>query len=148
MAIQTSYSENITPYYEGQILNQESATIISRTVETAAGAGFGKVVEQGADDYGVIIPAGGSAAFRGITVRDQARTAASPSAYAQYEEAAVMTKGVVVVTASVAVDVGTQAYYVPATGAITDVSTDNVAIPGGFFDATTGGSGLVPLRLK
>lgn len=148
MAVQSTYAENLTQWVEGQIADQENKTVISRTVEDAAGIGFGKVVEQGSGDYGVIAPAGGGAQYRGVTVRDQARTAASPSAYAQYESAAVMTKGVVIVTVGAAVSVGEQAYYVPATGVITNVSTSNTIIPGARFDADAGNGALCPLRLS
>lgn len=147
MPIQTSYSNTITPYYAGQIANEEPHTIISRTVEDAAGIGFGKVVVQGAAAYGVIVPAGGGSAFRGVTVRDQARQAATPDVFARYEEAAVMTKGVVIVSASVAVNAGDPAYFVPATGVITNVATNNTAM-NAVFDATIAGAGLVPLRLN
>lgn len=146
-AVQTTYAERITALTLGQIADQEPHTIISRTVADAAGIGFGKVVCQGATDNAVIAPAGGAAAFRGVTVRDQARDPNNPDLFAQYEEAAVMTKGVVVVTTSVAVSAGDAAYYVDATGVITNVSTANVAM-NAIFDADAGIGALVPLRLK
>lgn len=147
MPVQSSYSERITALVLGQILDQENKTLISRTVEDAAGIGFGKVVVQGSGDYGVKVPAGGGEVFRGITVRDQARPAANPDTYAQYEEAALMTKGVVVVTVGAAVSVGEQVYFVPATGVITNVSTSNTAIVGARFDADAGNGALCPVRL-
>ena len=146
-AVQSTYAERFTAYTLGQILNQELANIISRTVETAAGVGYGKVVCQGSGDNGVIVPAGGATKFRGITVRDQARPATAPELYAQYDEAGVMTQGVVVVTVGVNVVKGEQVYYVDASGVITNVSTGNVAIPNAIFDATASSGGLCPVRL-
>lgn len=147
MPVQSTYAENLTPLVLGQIANQENKTVISRTVEDAAGIGFGKVVCQGSGDRGVIAPAGGAAAYRGITVRDQARPAGSPDTYAQYDDAGVMTKGVVVVQVSVAVSVGQPVYYVDATGVFTNVSSGNVAIPNAVFDADASQDALCPVRL-
>jgi hypothetical protein len=60
-----------------------------------------------------------------------------------------MKKGVIVVTASVAVDVGDLVYYVPATGVLTntDNSGANTLIDGATWDTSTSGSGLAALRL-
>ncbi len=48
--------------------NTEPKTLISRTVETAAGIGFGLPVAQGTNDGGVIATVAGTTAILGITV--------------------------------------------------------------------------------
>lgn len=148
MPVQTTYSENIAAAQEGQVVNQEPHTIISRVVEISGGIGFGKVAVQGALDSGIRTSHADHTKFRGITVRNPTVDAANPNAYAQNEPASIMTKGVIYVTAGANVAVRDAAYFVPATGVITNVSTDNVAIPNAFFDATASSGALVPLRLN
>lgn len=150
MVVQTTYEAATPKLVAGLVVSQDTVTnVISRTVEDAAGIGFGLVVCQGANDRGIIKPAGGAAAYRGITVRSRTVDADAPDLYKQNDpNAEVMTKGVVAVTASVAVSAGDAAYFVDATGVITNVSTGNVAIPGGIFDADAGIGELVPLRIN
>lgn len=142
-AVQTTYNAQHARWVEGMVLNSESSNVISRIVESAAGIGFGKVACQGAADNGVIVPAA-SKAYRGITVLDPTQAG---DAYAQYATAAVMTKGVIVAQASVAVAVGDPVYFVPATGVLTNVSTSNTLIPNAIWETSTSGAGLAAVRL-
>ena len=142
-ALQTSYSETHAPYVEGMIANSEKSNIVSRVVETAAGIGFGKVAVRGTADNQIKV-AEADAAYLGITVRD---TTQLQDSYLQYGTAAVMTKGVIVVQASVAVAQGDAVHFVPATGVLTNVATGNTAIPGATWDSSTSGAGLAKLRL-
>lgn len=82
----------------------------------------------------------------GITLLDSSQLQDS---YAQYATAVVRTKGVVVVQASVAVNQGDFVYFVPSTGALTNVSNAgaNVAIPLARWETTTSGAGLAAVRL-
>lgn len=52
MPIQTTYAETLTAGKVGALVNMEHSDIISRTVEDAAGIGFGLPVAQGANDRG------------------------------------------------------------------------------------------------
>lgn len=152
MAIQTSYSQNIRPGVEGAIVNMEDARLISRNVETAAGIGFGKVVQQGADADGVIsdlntIPMTAQTIL-GITVRDRSVRPETPNAFAQYESARIMREGVIWVMTAATVTPADIVTVTLATGAIgkTAVGAGVVAIPGARWESS--GTGLVKLRLS
>lgn len=241
-SIQTSYSERLTQWQEGQIANQESLlNVITRKLESSAGIGFGKVALRGSagdtcaisavagtavgaavagntgngtitgaptvaagavpgvyqliaiepgtdagkfemeDPNGVILGtvvvgveatlggltftiADGSTDFvsgdrftitvsgapvpLGITVRDPSVPPNGPDKYLQYDPVNIMTKGVIIVSASVAVTHGQQVYFVPATGVFTNVATGNVPIPGATFDMSAAQDALVPVRLS
>lgn len=145
MAVQTTYQERIDPAFAGQIANMVPATLISRTVETAAGVALGTAVEQGTEDYGCIAFAGGGAVV-GIAVRERSLDPNTPDKFAQYDNARIMTKGSVWVTAAVAVDAGDDVYVTDA-GAFTNVSSGNTQIVGARFDTSTTGEALAIVRL-
>lgn len=99
MAVQTTYSENIRAAVEGMIADmQAEINLVSRTVETAAGIGFGKVVDQGTADRGTVVAGASTDKPIGFTVRERSVDPASPNAFAQYDSARIMTKGVIWVT--------------------------------------------------
>src|SRR5690606_33541782 len=125
MAVQTTYSDTIRAGVPGQIVSTEPATLISRTVEDAAGIGFGVAVAQGTADKGCKAFGSGDTAILGITVRERSIDASDADEFGQYVDARVMTKGVVWVTASVAVNAGDPVYVVPATGAFANTSASS-----------------------
>ncbi|SFH52595.1 capsid cement protein [Ensifer sp. OV372] len=142
-AVQTTYSATHARWVEGMNLNMEPSVVVTRLAEDAEGIGFGKVCVKGTADNQVVdseitVP------FAGIAVLDTTRPAGK---YEQYDNVAVMKKGVIVVQASVAVAVGDPVYYVPATGVLTNVSTSNTLIAGAQWDTSTSGAGLAALRL-
>ena len=149
MAIQSSYSASIRAGLPGMIVDMIPKTLISRTVQAAAGLAFGVPVIQGTADKAGRAPAAGDTAakFVGISVRDRS-VKAEGNAYSQYESARVMTKGAIWVNASVQVAVGDPVYFVPATGLWTNVATDNVLVAGARFDtSTTGINQIAQVRL-
>jgi hypothetical protein len=124
-------------------VNMEPSVVVTRLAEDVEGIGFGKVCVQGTADNQVV-DSEATAKFAGIAVLDTTRPTGK---YEQYENVAVMKKGVIVVQASVAVAVGDPVYYVPATGVLTNVSTGNTLIPNATWDTSTSGAGLAALRL-
>lgn len=145
MTVQTTYTENLRSAVAGARANTEPARIISRTAEEAAGLGFGVAVTQGTNDKGVIAFAG-SGTILGITVRQRSLDANDPNKFAQYDEAQVMTKGVIWVTASVAVNAGDSVYVTDA-GAFTNSASGTTQIAGARFDTSTTGEALAQVRL-
>jgi hypothetical protein len=137
--IQTSYSETVDQAVAGQIGNMVSSVLVSRTVEDAAGVAFGLPVAQGSEDEGVIAYAG--ADFVGITVRERSVDPSAPNKFAQYDNARVLRKGAIWVTASKAVDAGDNVYLTDA-GAYTNVEGSNFQIPGARWDTSTSGAAL------
>lgn len=147
MATQLTYSENIRAAIEGARATMVPATLISRTVETAAGIGFGKAVFQGTDDMGVTITP--NTLFVGITIIDRSANGigTTGTGFPQYESARILTKGAVWVLASVEVAAG-DPVYTTLTGAFTNVATDNTEIAGARWDTSTTGAGqLAQVRI-
>lgn len=142
--IQSTYSATHARWYEGMILNQEPADIVSRIAEDSEGVGFGKVCVQGTLDNQVV-DSEATAKFVGISVADSTQDS---DTYAQYATVAVMKKGVIVVSASEAVAVGDPVYYTPATGVLSKTSTSNTLIAGAAWETSTTGAGLAALRLN
>jgi hypothetical protein len=142
-AIQTTYSATHARWVEGMVLNMEPNDIVTRVAEDAEGIGFGKVCVQGTADNQVV-DSEATVKFAGIAVLDTTRPTGK---YEQYDNVALMKKGVIVVQVSVAVAVGDPVYYVPATGVLTNVSTSNTLIAGAQWDTSTSGAGLAALRL-
>lgn len=142
-AVQTTYNATHARWVEGMVLNSEPAVIVSRVAEDVEGIGFGKVCVQGTLDNQVV-DSEATAKFCGIAVLDPTQPA---DTFAQYATVPVMKKGVIVVTASVAVAVGDPVYYVPATGVLTNVASGNTLIAGAQWDTSTSGAGLAALRL-
>lgn len=148
MSVQTTYLDNIAAAVAGQIANMVPATLISRTVEDEAGIGFGIAVAQGTADYGCKAFGSGDTAILGITVRDRSLDANDTDTFAEGDNARVMTKGCVWVTASVAVNAGDPVYVIPATGAFAKTSASSARqIAGARWDTSTTGAGLAIVRL-
>jgi hypothetical protein len=123
MAVQTTYSENIAAARVGMIADmQEDINLISRTVETAAGIGFGLVVDQGTDDNGIVLVSGSTTDPVGVTVRERSVNPANPDEFSQYDSARVMSKGVIWVTVTDAggVAAGDDVWMTLATGALSN----------------------------
>jgi hypothetical protein len=142
-AVQSTYNTNLARWVEGMVLNAEPCDIVSRVCEDIEGIGFGKVAVQGTLDNQVV-DSEITVKFCGIAVLDPTKIG---DTYAQYDTAAIMKKGVIVVQASVAVAVGDPVYYVPATGVLTNVATSNTLIANAQWDTSTSGAGLAALRL-
>jgi len=142
-AVQTTYAATHARWVEGMVLNMEPNDIVTRLAEDVEGIGFGKVCVQGTADNQVV-DSEATVKFAGIAVLDTTRPTGK---YEQYDNVAVMKKGVIVVQASVAVAVGDPVYYVPASGVLTNSASGNTQIAGAQWDTSTSGAALAALRL-
>tara|TARA_R100000687_G_scaffold83707_1_gene89652 strand:+ start:16516 stop:16965 length:450 start_codon:yes stop_codon:yes gene_type:complete len=148
MAVQSTYSATLSAAVAGMVGNMVPATFISRTVEDAAGIAFGLAAAQGTEDYECSAFGSGDTAIIGIVARERDVDPATPSKFAQYENARIMTKGCVWVTASVAVNAGDPVYVIPATGAYAKTSASSaVLIANARWETSTTGEGLALVRL-
>lgn len=146
MAIQTNYQENIAAAVPGQIANMVPATLISRTVETAAGIGFGVAAEQGSADYGCIKFDGG--VVLGITVRERSLDANNPDKFAQNDTARIMTKGTIWVTCVTGCSAGDGVFVRPSNGDLQDSTANSaVQIVGARWETSAAVNGLAIIRL-
>lgn len=145
--VQTTYSESLAAGYPGMPANGETSNRISRTCEDAGGIPFGVPVYRGAGDHGCTMTPG---VLLGISIAHQALglvAGQTADEYAQYEEVAIMTQGVIFVTAAEDVTDGAQAYGTAA-GAIDDTSSGDTILTGWFFDTTGAAGGLVKLAKR
>jgi hypothetical protein len=147
--VQTTYSESFAEGYPGMVANGETSNRISRTCEDAGGIPFGVPVYRGAGDHGCTMTPG-VGTLLGISIAHQGLGLLSGQTvdeYAQYETVAILTEGVIWVTAAEDVTDGAQAYGTAA-GAIDDTSSGDTILTGWFFDTTASAAGLVKLAKR
>lgn len=147
--LQSTYSDNLPIAYAGMVANGETSNRISRTVETAAGIGFGRPVYRGSGDHGCTSTVGTLATFLGWTV---ATTAMAPVAgqdadeYQQYDNATILTSGAIFVNVTGNVADGAAITIGTGGGAADDIGTtaaDATHIATGWIaDQTVTGGGL------
>ncbi len=148
-AVQTSYPTFQSAGYLGMVANGEWVTnIVSRIVDPAAAVpvNFGDPVLQGPSEQTVVSANGGSGAFRGLAIRDATLPPGAAYTYAATATLGMMTKGVIWVTAVVAVTPGQPAFFTAA-GLLTSVASGNTAIAGALWESAAPASGLAKLRL-
>lgn len=90
--------------FVGAQADMTPSSMISRTVEDAAGIAMGLPVSQGTNDRGIVT---GAAEFVGITVDEYAEG----GAFEQYDQARLMTEGTIWVTAAGTVAAGDPVTY-------------------------------------
>lgn len=140
---QTVYTEYMEAFVEGMVPNSEKNNIISRSVENEEGIGFGIAVIRGTEDK-QILPAEEGGSFLGVTVRDSTQFA---DIYPQFETAAVITKGTIVVKAGVAVDAGDPVSVLEADGTWGKAAADSITVAGAVWDTSAGAGELAVIRL-
>lgn len=143
-AVQTAYASRMTALALGQIVNQELQNSVSRLLEDSTAVGYGIALFAGTADNEVTATPSGL--FEGISMRDVTVESTTADTFEEGDTVPLCRFGVIAVQGSKAVDKGDPVYVTDA-GAFTDVSTDNTAIAGATFDATTTAAGLVPVRL-
>lgn len=144
-AIQTTYNETLDVGFVGQVSDMGLSDIISREVETAAGINFGLAVVQGTGDHQCKLGAAG--VFLGITVKDVTLDAAKADKYAQYDTCAIMTRGVIFVTAGEAVVAG-DAVYRTAAGVLNKTAAGNTLIANARWETSAANGALARIRLS
>jgi hypothetical protein len=120
--LQTTYSNTIAHGYAGMVANGETSNRITRTIEDAAGVGFGVPVYRGSGDHGCTATVGTLATFLGFTiaVAGQGLVAGQTAdTYAQYDNVSIMPSG---------------AIYVAVKGAVTDGAALTVGAGAGVAD--------------
>lgn len=143
-AVQTTYNSRLSNGLAGQIANTEQDTnVISRVVEGASGIGFGIPVIRGTDPENQA-KIGAAGVFLGISVRDPGGV---EDKYAQYDNIAVLTRGVIWVVAGEAVTAG-DAVYRTSAGVLNKTAAGNTLIANAEWDSTAANGALARLRLK
>lgn len=157
MAVQTSYSDNQPAAVAGAQATMIPATMISRTVETAAIA-FGKAVSQGTADKGCKAFGVGDTAVLGISVLDRSASGLSVTSgqvtdraddsFGVGESARIMTKGDIWVTCASGCTAGDPVYVRPSNGDFQDSNVNSaVQIAGARWDTSAAAGALAVIRL-
>lgn len=143
--VQNTFANTIPEGLAGGIVNGEASNRITRTIEDAAGVGFGKAVFRGSGDHGCTKTPG--TPLLGITMVDHGLVllpGGTADTYPQYANVPICSDGNINVVAGANVADG-DAVYVTAAGVFTNVSTSNTALPGWVFDATRASGAIVPI---
>ena len=153
---QTDYLTTLVAGYPGMIANGETSNRITRTCEDAGGIPFGSPVYRGAGDHGCTATVGTLATFLGFAIAHEALgllSGQTADEYQQYDNVAILTDGVMWVTATganvdgAAVTIGTGG---GAADAIGDTAADatHIATGGWVFDDTTTATGLARIAKR
>lgn len=139
--------------YEGQVVDLNTASIISRSNEGATAIEYGAAVARGAGDNLIKKVDNAANKILGIALRHpiQVTVANSPDLeYAQYASVPVLEYGRVFVKAGANVARDDLVYVVIATGALTNTSNTNAnpQVPGAVWETTTtsGNIGIVKIN--
>lgn len=150
MSAQTSYSINQNAAYAGLIYAQAPHDIISRSVETVAGIGFGVAVSRGTDkDKQAVL---GGTDFIGITVRSLDREGAANTgaiSYAETESAAIIRSGYIWAVCPTGCTPGDAVLYTDADGVL-DAGTagaDQTQLDDAQWDTTASAGELAVIRI-
>ncbi|PHP66542.1 hypothetical protein CSC94_12695 [Zhengella mangrovi] len=153
MAVQTTYSDKMAAAFNGMIANEEPSVLISRTVETSGGVGFGIPVIQGSTDDGCDEVAASTDAVIGITCRDQSVNPAAADTFGEGASALLMRSGVIWVTVTDAggVAAGDPVWVKVADGTFSnaDVGTDgSLKLAGCRWESSAANGGLAKIRVN
>lgn len=143
--VQSSYVATMPAYTLGQVSRTGLQDTITRECEPAGGIGFGLAVVQGTADHQAKLGAAG--VFIGITVKDITLDSSRSDKYAQYDSMAVLTKGVIAVTAGEDVVAG-DVVYRTSTGTLNKTSSGNTLIANARWETTTASGAVGLLRLS
>lgn len=151
MSAQTSYSIKQPVAYAGMIYAQAPHDIVSKSVETVAGIGFGVAVSRGTDkDRQIVL---GGTAFTGITIRSLDKEGAASTAAVKWNEtetAGVMRSGYIWAICPSGCNPGDKVNYVNATGVIDSgtASAGETQLDGAQWDTTAAAGELAVIRLS
>lgn len=149
--LQDAYSDDLAAGFAGMVANGETSNRITRTCEDAAGIPFGAAAFRGSGDHGCTDTVGTAANFLGPVIATSALgliAGQTADTYAQYENVAIMTQGVIWVLCGDAVTDGAPVYVDASTGEWTDTATDNIAADGWVFDTTGAADTLVKIAKR
>ena len=151
MAAQLTYSRDHAKAYPGMIVDLGDKDIISKSIESVAGADFGIAVSRGTDkDNQAII---GGADFLGFTVRELSREGAANSGSIKYDEkstAAIMRKGNIYMVCPSGCNPGDPVNYVIATGVVDSgvAVAGEINVLGAEWDTVAAAGELAVIRIE
>lgn len=153
MPLNETYASDPVAALAGMIADTGPAEIVSRTVETSAGIGFGVPVKQGSGDHGVLADVSAATKIFGITVRSQATAAEAVDKYPRYDTAAILRKGCiwVVVTDAGGVVAGDPVWLKKSDGTFSNAdvgSAGGLSLPGCRWETSAANGALAKMRVN
>ena len=154
--VQNTYTETPAFGYPGMVANGETSNRISRTIEDAAGVGFGVPVYRGTGDHGCTATVGTAATFLGFTIADHGVAVVAggtADTFAQYRTVGIMTGGVMWVTNTGAVTDGASVTIGKGAGladgiGVTAADATHIATNGWVFDDTNAATGIARIAKR
>lgn len=150
MSAQTSYALKQSVAYAGMIFALGEKSICSRSVETAAGIGFGVAVSRGTDKERQVVVGGTD--FIGITVRDLHKEGSANGAikWNENETAAVMRSGEIWCVCPTGCNPGDAVNYVNTTGVLDSGAAvaGETQLDGAYWDSTASAGELAVIRIE
>lgn len=152
MSAQLSYNINQGKAYAGLIYALAPNDIVSRSVEPAAGIGFGVAVTRGTDPD-TQVKFGGSASFLGITIRSLEHEGAANTGaikWSQNQTAGVMREGYIWAVCPTGCVPGDAVNYADGTGVLDSgaATTGNTQLDGATWETTAAAGELAVIRLE
>jgi hypothetical protein len=151
MSAQTSYDIRQGKAYAGLIYAQAPHDIVSRSVETVAGIGFGVAVTRGTDADKQIVPAA-SADFLGVTIRslEQEGGEAGAIKWDVKETAGVMRSGYIWAVCPTGCVPGDAVNYADGTGVLDSgaAGAGSTSLDGASWETTAVAGELAVVRLS
>jgi len=151
MSAQTSYDIRQGKAYAGLIYAQAPHDIVSRSVETVAGIGFGVAVTRGTDADKQIVPAA-SADFLGITIRSLEKEGGTAGAiqWNAKETAGVMRSGYIWAVCPTGCVPGDAVNYADGTGVLDSgaAGAGSTSLDGASWETTAVAGELAVVRLS
>lgn len=144
-AVQTTYSNTIAKGFEGEVADLALSDVLSFNSEVAGGIAFGRAVVVGTADKSCKIAQAG--AFLGVSVRDITLPPSRGDVYAQGDSVAVMSKGLIWVKVTEAVNYGDAPYRANDGTFNKTAGGTNTAIANGRYESSAAANGLALLRL-
>lgn len=151
MGAQTTYTINQPNAYAGGIYALHDSDIISRSVQTVAGVGFGVAVSRGTDLENQCVIGGTS--FLGVTVRSLDREGADATgaiSYSEKETAGIMRNGYIWAVCPTGCNPGDSVNYVNATGVLDSGAAvaGETQLDGATWETVAAAGELAVLRLE
>lgn len=146
--IQSDYPETMPRGVAGWQNNMVPSTLISRTLEGDVELPFGSAVAQGVADKGCVPFGVGSTAVLGIAIVDRSARGENGDGFAPKESVRIMTKGAVLVVATVAVVAGNPVFVRPSNNTFQPTNANSaVQIAGARFETSADAGELAEVRL-
>ena len=151
MTVQTSYTLQQGVGYAGQLFDVNPHEIVSRTVETVAGAAFGLAVGRGTDKAEQVLV--GTADFTGITIRSLDKEGAINTGAIQWNEndaAGILREGYIWAICPAGCTAGDQVKYLTATGVLDAgvAGVGSMQLDGAQWDSTAAAGEVGVIRLS